>query len=527
MFKPVNNQPDFAGIEEDVLRFWEAEQCFKKSLENRRGGEEFVFYDGPPFATGLPHYGHLLAGTIKDVVPRYQTMRGKYVERIFGWDCHGLPVENEMEKELDLRDKKEIEEYGIARFNEACRGIVLRYTSEWEATVKRMGRWVDFANGYRTMDLDYMESIWWVFRQLWDKGLIYEGYKILPYCARCATPLSNFEANQGYADVTDPAITIRFRSLEDENTYFLAWTTTPWTLPSNLGLAAGPEIDYVKIKDGDDIYILAEARLGACYQDGETPEILERFKGTALEHKKYEPLFPYFSGLAAAGAFKIILADYVSTSDGTGIVHTAPGFGEEDYLACKVYDMPDVCPIDEHCCFTAEVADYAGRFVKDCDKDIMQRLKAEGKLVHRGSVKHSYPHCWRCDSPLIYRALPTWFVNVEKIKDKMIAANRQINWVPEHLKHGRFGKWLENARDWNIGRNRYWGCPLPVWRNAEGEIICVGSVKELEELTGKKITDIHKHFMDEIIIPSPAGKAPLKRVPEVLDCWFESGSMPY
>ncbi|MFA7185774.1 MAG: class I tRNA ligase family protein, partial [Victivallales bacterium] len=482
MFEPVNNHPEFSGMEEKVLKFWEDEQCFKKSLDSRKGCEEFVFYDGPPFATGLPHYGHLLAGTIKDVVPRYQTMRGKYVERVFGWDCHGLPVENEMEKELDLRDKKEIEEYGIDKFNEACRSIVLRYTSEWEETVKRMGRWVDFENGYRTMDLDYMESIWWVFKQLWDKGLIYEGHKILPYCARCATPLSNFEANQGYADVTDPAITIRFKAPDEENTYYLAWTTTPWTLPSNLGLAAGLEIDYVKIKDGDDFYILAEARLGAYYKEDEMPEILSRFKGSELEHKKYEPLFPYFRELASEGAFQIILADYVSTGDGTGIVHTAPGFGEEDHLACKAYNMPEVCPIDEHCCFTSEVPDYAGRAVKDCDKDIMQRLKEEGKLVHRGSITHSYPHCWRDDSPLIYRAISTWFVDIGKVKDKMIAANREINWVPDHLKDGRFGKWLENARDWAISRNRYWGAPLPVWRNEEGEVICVGSVAELEKL---------------------------------------------
>lgn len=527
MFEPVNNHPAFPQMEEDVLAFWEKEQCFKKSLDNRAGCEEFVFYDGPPFATGLPHYGHLLAGTIKDVVPRYQTMRGKYVDRVFGWDCHGLPVENEMEKELDLRDKKEIEEYGIDKFNEACRGIVLRYTAEWEQTVKRMGRWVDFKNGYRTMDLDYMESIWWVFKQLWDKGLVYEGHKILPYCARCATPLSNFEANQGYSDVTDPAITVRFKSLDDENTYYLAWTTTPWTLPSNLGLAVNSEIDYVKLKDGDDILIMAESRLGAYYKDDEQPEIIAKFKGSELENKKYEPLFPYFKELAEEGAFKIILADYVSTSDGTGIVHTAPGFGEEDHIACKAYNMPEVCPIDEHCCFTAEVSDYVGRAVKDCDKDIMHRLKEEGKLVHRGSIKHSYPHCWRDDSPLIYRAISTWFVSVDKIKEKMIAANQKINWIPEHLQNGRFGKWLENARDWAISRNRYWGAPLPIWRNDEGEVICVGSVGELEKLTGTKIDDIHKHFVDKLEIPSPTGKSPLRRVEEVLDCWFESGSMPY
>ncbi len=526
MFDPVSNQPKFPKLEEDVLEFWNAESVFQKSLDNRKGCPEYVFYDGPPFATGLPHYGHLLAGTIKDVVPRYHTMRGKFVDRVFGWDCHGLPVENEMEKELNLSSKTEIEEYGIDKFNESCRGIVLRYTSEWEEVVNRMGRWVDFRRGYRTMDRDYMESIWWVFKQLWDKGLIYEGYKILPYCPRCATPLSNFEANQGYEDVMDPAITIRFKALDEADTYFLAWTTTPWTLPSNLALAVGPEIDYVKIKDGDVCYILAEARLGEYYKD-EQPEIVARCKGRDLAGKRYEPLFPYFAAMAKENAFQVLVADYVSTEDGTGIVHNAPGFGEDDAIVCGANGIGEVCPIDAQCKFTAEVTDYEGRYVKDCDKDIIRRLKEEGKLIHRGQLKHSYPHCWRCDSPLIYRAMPTWFVNIEKIKDKMIAANQQINWTPDHIKDGRFGKWLDNARDWNIGRNRYWGCPLPIWRNEDGEMVCVGSVKELEELTGQKIDDLHKHFMDKVVIPSANGKAELTRVPEVLDCWFESGSMPY
>ncbi len=527
MFKDVSNQPDFAAVEEEVLQFWNENRTFEKSLKNRKGEPEFVFYDGPPFATGLPHYGHLLAGTIKDVVPRYQTMRGKYVERVFGWDCHGLPVENEMEKELDLSSKKEIENYGIGKFNESCRGIVLRYTKEWESTVKRMGRWVDFEHGYRTMDLDYMESIWWVFRQLWDKDLIYEGYKILPYCPRCSTPLSNFEANQGYAEVTDPAITIRFRVLDEAGpVYFLAWTTTPWTLPSNMALAVGPDIDYVKIKDGEDYYILAKARMPVYYPK-EQPEIVAEFKGSELYGKRYEPLFPYFSDRKESGAFRVLTADFVSTEDGTGIVHSAPGFGEDDAAMGKEHGLPEVCPVDEECKFTSEVSDYAERYVKECDKDIIRRLKEENKLVHRSSIAHNYPHCWRCDSPLIYRAMPTWFVNIDKIKAKMIAANQQMNWTPEHIKDGRFGKWLENARDWNIGRNRYWGCPLPIWRNNEGEIICIGSVAELEKLIGKKVDDIHKHLMDKVEIPSPTGKSPLKRIPEVLDCWFESGSMPY
>ncbi len=527
MFKPVSNQPKFPEMECEILDFWNKNQIFEKSLKNRSGGKEYVFYDGPPFATGLPHYGHLLAGTIKDVIPRYQTMRGKYVSRVFGWDCHGLPVENEMEKELNLSSKKDIEAYGIYKFNEACRGIVLRYTSEWEQVVKRMGRWVDFNGGYRTMDLNYMESIWWVFKQLWEKGLIYEGYKILPYCPRCATPLSNFEANQGYVEVVDPAITIKFKAADEENTYFLAWTTTPWTLPSNLALAVGPNIDYLKVKDGEEFLILAESRLASYYKTG-LPEIVSRFKGSELSGRKYYPLFNYFADLEKQGAFRILCADYVSTEDGTGIVHTAPGFGEDDNAACKAHGIPEVCPVDEQCCFTAEVGDYAGRFVKDTDKDIIRRLKDEGKLVHRGTISHNYPHCWRDDVPLIYRAVSTWFVKIDEIKEKMLKANSQINWMPSHLKEGRFGKWLENARDWAISRNRYWGTPLPIWRNQEtGETVCIGSVEELEKLTGRKITDIHKHFMDEMVIPSPTGKAPLTRVPQVLDCWFESGSMPY
>ena len=527
MFKPVSNQPKFPEMECEILDFWNKNQIFEKSMANRHGGKEYVFYDGPPFATGLPHYGHLLAGTIKDVVPRYQTMRGKYVSRVFGWDCHGLPVENEMEKELNLSSKKDIEAYGIDKFNESCRGIVLRYTAEWEQVVKRMGRWVDFKGGYRTMDLSYMESIWWVFKQLWEKGLIYEGYKILPYCPRCATPLSNFEANQGYAEVIDPAITIKFKATDEANTYFLAWTTTPWTLPSNLALAVGPDIDYVKVKDGDDYFILAESRLASYYKT-ELPEIISRCKGSDLQGRKYVPLFDYFADLEKQGAFKVLVADYVSTEDGTGIVHNAPGFGEEDNVTCKANGIPEVCPVDEQCCFTAEVSDYVGRFVKDTDKDIIRRLKDEGKLVHRGTISHSYPHCWRDDVPLIYRAVSTWFVKIDEIKEKMLRANSEINWMPSHLKDGRFGKWLENARDWAISRNRYWGAPLPVWRNDEtGETVCIGSVSELEQLTGSKITDIHKHFVDKMVIPSPTGKAPLTRVPQVLDCWFESGSMPY
>lgn len=528
MFKPISSKANFPEIESNVLELWEKNNIFEKSLENRKNCEEFVFYDGPPFATGLPHYGHLLACTIKDVVPRYQTMKGKYVERVFGWDCHGLPIEYEMEKKLNLSGKKEIEEYGIDKFNEACRGIVLRYTKEWETIVKRLGRWVDFENGYKTMDKDYMESIWWVFKKLWDKGLIYEGYKILPYCPRCSTPISNFEANQGYAEIQDPSITVRFQSKEDKNAYFLSWTTTPWTMPSNMALAVGPEIDYVKIKDGEEFYILAEAKLGDYYKNEDMYTIVDRFKGESLLDKKYLPLFPYFKHLEEEGAFRIVTADYVTTEEGTGIVHTAPGFGEDDANTGKTHGIPEVCPLDEECRFTSTVEDFAGQYVKSADKEIIKKLKQEKKLVYRGTVTHNYPHCWRDDSPLIYRAVSTWFVRVEQLKEKMLEANEQIRWVPDHIKHGRFGKWLENAKDWAISRNRYWGCPLPIWYNAENnKYLCVGSVEELENLTGEKIEDIHKHYVDNIEIPGESNEGSYKRVSEVLDCWFESGSMPY
>ena len=524
-FKNISNQVNFPALECEVLEFWKESGIFEKSLKQRKGGPEYVFYDGPPFATGLPHYGHLLAGTIKDVVPRYQTMRGNYVERSFGWDCHGLPVENEMEKVLKLQSKRDIEAYGVDKFNEACRSIVLRYTSEWETVVTRMGRWVGFRRGYRTMDRNFMESVWWVFKALWDKGLVYEGYKILPYCPRCATPLSNFETNQGYKEVVDPAITIRFKLRDEENSYILAWTTTPWTLPSNLALAVGPEVDYVKVKDGDEFFYLAENRLGAYYR--ETPEIVWRGKGADLAGRRYEPLFNYFAELDAQGAFQVLCGDFVSISDGTGIVHCAPGFGEDDNALCKAAGLPEVCPIDAECRFTDEIPDYAGRAVKETDKEIIQRLKDEGKLVRRDQIRHSYPHCWRDDGPLIYRTISTWFVRAEQLRDRMVKNNQSINWVPAHLRDGRFGKWLENARDWAISRNRFWGTPLPIWRNPEGEVIVPGSVAELEKLTGRKIEDLHKHFIDKLEIPSPTGKSPLKRVEEVFDCWFESGSMPY
>ena len=528
MYKPVDSKINFPQMEERVLRFWKERDIFMESIRRRKKGEEYVFYDGPPFATGLPHFGNFVPGIIKDIIPRYKTMKGMRVERRFGWDCHGLPVEYEMEKELGISGKNEIEAYGIARFNESCRSIVLRYTKEWESIITRLGRWVDFENDYKTMEPEYMETIWWVVKQLWDKKLVYEGYYILPYCPRCSTVLSNHELNLGgYKKVHDPAITVKFKVKDRESTYLLAWTTTPWTLPSNLALAVGRDIEYVRVEDGGESYIVAKDRLEHFYKGSEDYSVKEEFRGADLVGTAYVPLFPYFAGLAEKGAFRVFAGDYVTTEDGTGIVHVAPGFGEDDYNTLKNTGIPTICPVDEECRFTHEVYDYNGLFVKDADKGIIDRLRAEQKLVRRESYFHSYPHCWRCSSPLIYRAVSSWFVDVQKIKAKMLDANSRISWVPEHLRDGRFGKWLENARDWAISRNRYWGNPIPIWRCEDCDrLICIGSSQELEERSGTNPRDLHKHFVDDIVIRCECGGS-MKRIPEVLDCWFESGAMPY
>ncbi|MCF0262086.1 MAG: isoleucine--tRNA ligase [Sphaerochaetaceae bacterium] len=531
MFRSVDPRQDFPKMEEKILEFWEKNDIFQKSIDSRPADNEFSFYDGPPFATGHPHYGHLVPGTIKDIIPRYHTMKGQRVVRNWGWDCHGLPVENEMKKKLGISSAKEIQNYGVAKYNEECRSIVLRFTNDWKQTITRMGRWVDFEHGYKTMDPTFMESIWWVFKSLYDKGLIYKGYNILPYSPGLGCPLSNMEVNLGgYKDVTDPAVTVRFKVRGTEDTYFLAWTTTPWTLPSNLALALGPEIDYVKLldKESKDKYILGKNRISSYYKDETAYEILEEYKGSQLKGMRYEPLFDYFADLYDKGAFVTVLGDYVTTEDGCGIVHTAPGFGEDDYNVLRGTGIPVVCPIDDECKFTSEVKDYEGIFVKDADKLIITRLKEEGKLVKRENYLHSYPFCWRTGSPLIYRAMDCWFVKVTDFKDKMVANNRKVYWMPEHLKEGRFGKWLEGARDWAISRNRFWGNPIPVWQcDGSDYTEVIGSIAELEAKCGKKVPDIHKHFVDELTWPSPDGKGTMRRVPDVLDCWFESGSMPY
>ncbi|MBS1962204.1 MAG: isoleucine--tRNA ligase [Bdellovibrionales bacterium] len=535
-FEPVRPDVNLPAEEERILKFWDEKQIFEKSVTARKNAKAYSFYDGPPFATGLPHYGHLLAGTLKDVVPRYWTMKGYSIPRRFGWDCHGLPVENEINKTHNIKSNKDVLAMGVANYNAACRGIVSRYSEEWKRTVKRIGRWVDMENAYFTMSPDFMESVWWVFKQIYDKGLMYEGYKVVPYSTGLSTGLSNFEANSNYKQVQDPAITVAFPIKEKPGVSFLAWTTTPWTLPSNLGLAVHSDADYVRVREKNPAegktsqeFILAKALWKNPFgkEAEKNYEVVEEMKGSALLGLHYEPLFPFFADKANEGAFKVIHSDHVTMDSGVGVVHMAPAFGEEDYYACQKNGIPLVNPVDDDGMFTAAVGPYAGKRVKDADKDLIAEIKAKGRLVKHDTIVHSYPFCPRTDTPLIYRAITSWFVRVEKVKETLLAANAKTTWVPEHLRDGRFGNWLENARDWAISRNRFWGTPLPIWKNDEGEMICVGSREELEALSGKKIGDLHKESIDSITIPSKTGKSPLKRIAPVLDCWFESGSMPY
>ena len=543
MFKPVSNKVAFPRMEEEILSFWAEDATFEKSLKKNEGRERYTFYDGPPFATGLPHYGHLLAGIIKDIVPRYQTMRGKYVERRFGWDTHGLPIEALAQDALGVAGAPEIKALGVDKFNEQCRSMVLKYVDEWEKTVTRMGRWVDFRNDYKTMNPEFMETIWWVFKQLWNQGRVYKSHRIMPYSWKLSTPLSNFEAGSNYKDVQDPTVTCRVRATsikseelraksEGGEVYFLIWTTTPWTLPENLAICAGAKLDYVAVRDMTDdarpVYVMAKARLPFIFKKEESYELVWEGKGEALRDSEYEPLFPYFADKKAEGAFRVLNDDYVTTDDGVGIVHIAPAYGEDDFRVCKEAGMTAFAdPLDDACAFTDQIPEYKGRFCKDCDKDIIKRLKSEGKLVHQATIVHSYPFCDRTDTPLIYRAIDAWYVRVEDLHERLSRNNEGVHWTPEYVGDKRFGNWLKEARDWNISRNRFWGSCIPVWINDDDpeDMICVGSVKELEELSGEKVTDLHKHFIDRIVIRKD-GRT-YHRTPEVLDCWFESGSMPY
>ncbi len=538
MFKAVSNKVAFPKMEENILAFWDKNSTFEKSLKKNAGKERYKFYDGPPFATGLPHYGHLLAGVIKDIVPRYQTMRGKYVERRFGWDTHGLPIEALAQDALGVAGAPEIKAFGVDKFNEQCRSMVLKYVSEWKKTVNRMGRWVDFDHDYKTMNPDFMETIWWVFKELWKQGRVYKSHRIMPYSWKLSTPLSNFEAGSNYKDVQDPTVTCRVKVTKGadaawgDTTYLLIWTTTPWTLPENLMICAGAKIDYVVVCDLTDdkrpCYVMAEARLSTIFKKAEQYELVAKLKGADLKGWEYEPLFPYFADKKAEGAFRVLNDDYVTTDDGVGLVHIAPAYGEDDFRVCKEAGMNAIVdPLDSACAFTKEIPEYAGRFCKDCDKDIIKRLKAEGKLVHQATITHSYPFCDRTDTPLVYRAIDAWYVKVEDLHERLKKNNASVHWTPAYVGEKRFGNWLEEARDWNISRNRFWGSCIPVWINDDDpeDMICVGSIKELEELSGEKVTDLHKHFVDKIVIKRE-GKT-YHRTPEVLDCWFESGSMPY
>ena len=537
---PHVGKADFPNLEEKVLDRWEKDNTFQVSVDSKPEESEYVFYDGPPFANGLPHHGHLLTGYVKDVVPRFQTMKGKKVERRFGWDCHGLPAEMEVEKELQVSGRSEITEYGIDKFNERCEESVLRFTEEWEKTVTRQARWVDFENDYKTMDPSYMESVMWAFKQLWEKDLIYEAFRVMPYSWGAETPLSNFEIRLDDATRPrqDPAVTVAFdldtKENESEKVRLLAWTTTPWTLPSNLALAVGAEIEYSKLKDSDGtIWIISSNALSRYEEQLEDMEDLGTIRGSELIGKKYKPLFDFFD--YRTDAFKVLEADWIDDQEGTGIVHMAPGFGEDDQTVCEANDISigDVVPVDDKGCYTKEVKTWKGMNVFDANPEIISTLKSNGQLLRHDSYEHNYPHCWRTDTPIIYKAISSWYVKVTDLTEQLLANNQAINWIPGHVQNGRFGMWLEGARDWSISRNRFWGSPIPVWKSDNSDyprVDVYGSIEEIEKDFGVKPDNLHRPFIDELTRPNPddpTGKSFMHRVPEVLDCWFESGSMPF
>ncbi|XP_076672841.1 isoleucyl-tRNA synthetase [Andrena cerasifolii] len=527
---------NFPREEEIILELWKKCDIFQNCLKQSKGKPTYAFYDGPPFATGLPHYGHILAGTIKDILTRYAHQTSHHVERRFGWDTHGLPVEFEIDKALGIKGPDDVLKIGIANYNDECRKIVMKYAAEWETIVGRIGRWIDFKNDYKTLYPWYMESIWWIFKELYNKGLVYQGVKVMPFSTGCNTPLSNFESGQNYKDVVDPSIVVSFPLVEEPGVALLAWTTTPWTLPSNMALCCNPNFEYVQVKDhsSGNTYIMLESRLELIYKSKDLYTIQGKRKGSDLKGKAYDPPFPYFQNLREKGAFVVLNDAYVTAETGTGIVHQAPYFGEDDHRCCLdagiiTRDQEIICPIDSCGHFVEPVHEFAGKYVKDADKEIVKYLQTNKRLIHSSTTKHSYPFCWRSDTPLIYKAVPSWFVRVEAVKDKLIAANSKTYWVPDYVKDKRFGNWLRDAHDWAISRNRYWGNPIPLWISEDGlEIVCVGSIAELERLTNAKVTDIHRESIDHLTIPSKRpGYPPLRRVPEVFDCWFESGSMPY
>lgn len=556
----VNPSPSFPEIEKQTLEYWEKSGTFQESIDQRKaeGAEEFVFYDGPPFANGLPHYGHLLTGYTKDLVPRFKTMQGYLVERRFGWDTHGLPAEVEAERQLGISGRPEIEKYGVDKFNAYCKTSVLKYTEDWRAYVTRQARWVDFDNDYKTLDTNYTESVIWAFKELYKKGLIYEGFKVLAYCWRCETPLSNHELkmdDEVYKIRQDQSVTVTFPIIggDLDGVRMLAWTTTPWTLPTNFALAVGPEISYAVVpagpsgaSDGGDIktkYLIAASLLGAYARDlgfEDADSAIAATEKTVLGKNlggiKYARIFDYYSDgskFEIQNAWQVLVGDYVVDNEGTGIVHQSPAFGEDDQKLCDAAGIPVYVSINERGQFTSVVSDFEGQHVFDANKPITQKLRAEGRLLRQASYEHSYPHCYRCKNPLIYKAVSSWFVETTKVKDRMLELNEQIEWTPSHTKDGSFGKWLENVRDWAISRNRFWGAPIPVWRSDDANyprIDVYGSLAELEKDFGKAPKDFHRPFIDELTRPNPddpTGKSTMRRVPEVLDCWFESGSMPF
>lgn len=533
-----NQTPNLPELEEEVLAFWEENDIFQKSIEMRDKENSYVFFDGPPFATGLPHYGHIVASTMKDIVPRYWTMKGKRVERKWGWDCHGLPIENIAEKELGIKRKNEIEDLGVEKFNEVCRSKVLSYVDDWKRIIKRLGRWADMDNDYKTMDIGFMESVWWVFKQLHDNGLVYEDYRSMHICPRCETTLSQSEVAEGYKDVKDISVTAEFEIKNfsklfegSEKVFFLAWTTTPWTLPGNFLLAVGADIQYVLVsgEEKGNLYLLAETRVEEVFGEGKY-KVVKKFSGKELKDLSYVPLFPYYKD--TENAFRVVTADFVDTEEGTGIVHIAPGFGDDDFKIGQKENVELIQHVGMDGRFTEAVTDFVGMEVKpkedpqSTDVEMIRYLAKRDLLFSKKKLLHSYPHCWRCDTPLLNYATGSWFVSVSKIKDRLLELAKDINWSPDHIKQGRWGKWLEGARDWSISRQRYWASVIPIWKCECGEMKVYGSVAELEKDSGQKVTDLHKHVVDKITMICSCGKE-MNRIPDVLDTWFDSGSMPY
>lgn len=509
-----------AKIEEKILAFWEKNKIFEKSIKKRKNSPVFSFYDGPPFATGKPHYGHVLATTIKDSVLRYWTMKGYQVPRRVGWDCHGLPIENLIEKELGIKSKRDIESMGIEKFNKACRSVVFRGVKDFEVVLKRVGRWADYKDSYATLENDYIESVWWVFSRLWEAGLVYEEYKVTPYCPRCGTPVSNFEVNQGYKDVKDNSVYLKFK-VKNDNSFFLVWTTTPWTLPGNVALAVNPNSKYVQIEKDKELLILAKDRLSVIGDH----KIIKEISGKDLIGTEYESLYPFLEKETKESkhAFRILPGSFVSMDEGTGIVHTAVMYGEDDFKLGKRFNLPMVHTVDQSGVFVKDTGKFSGRFVKDAEDDIIADLKERGLIYSAKKEEHNYPFCWRCDTPLLYYALKTWYIKVSELKKELVSNNKKIRWVPAHIKEGRFGKWLKGAKDWSFSRNRFWGAPIPIWRCEKcSETKCIDSIKKLP----KKLKDLHRPYIDKVKLTCQCG-GKMTRIEEVFDCWFESGSMPY